>query len=111
MSGDTKTSIRFAIDGALTIRTTAETAPALRKQLNKRQAKVELDVSSVTEIDVSGIQLLLAARASALKAGKTLTIAQPLPEPVRVVLQQGGFLAAEGGTDMSDSFWLGKGME
>src|SRR5262245_45560921 len=109
MSGDTKASGRFAIDGALTIRTTADAVPRLRKQLSKRQAKLELDVSGVTEIDVSGIQLLLATRASALTAGKTLTIAQPLPETVRAVLQQGGFLAAEGGADKGDSFWLGKG--
>ena len=110
MSGDTKASGRFSIDGALTIRTVAEAVPGLRKQLSKRQAKLELDVSGATEIDISGIQLLLAARASALKAGKTLTVIQPLPETVRAVLQQGGFLAAEGGTDKGDSFWLGKGM-
>lgn len=110
MSGDTKASGRFSIDGGLTIRTVAEAVPGLRKQLNKRHATLELDVSGVTEIDVSGIQLLLAARASAIKAGKTLTVAQPLPEPVRAVLLQGGFLAAGGGADKGNSFWLGKGM-
>lgn len=105
MSGDTKASGRLAIDGALTIRTAGEATQRLRKHF-KRHAKIEIDAAGVTEIDVSGIQLLLAVRASALKAGKALTVAQPLPEPLRAALQQGGFLAADGG----ESFWLGKGV-
>lgn len=98
---------KFAIDGALTIRNIDGALQELRGLVEKNTA-IEIDATRATEVDVTAIQLVLAARASARKAGKTLTMAQPIPEPVRAVLAQGGFFAQGGQDTDRASFWLGK---
>ena len=97
---------KFIIEGALTIRT-ADSALQRLRDLLEQHAAIEIDTSRASELDVSGIQLILAARASAGNAGKTLTVAQPLSEAVHAALVQGGFLDAGGAGDATQSFWLG----
>jgi anti-sigma B factor antagonist len=56
------------LNGELTIYRAAEMKPALLEALD-RAARLDIDLSDVTEIDTSGVQLLMAAkrRAQALK--------------------------------------------
>jgi ABC-type transporter Mla MlaB component len=97
---------KFIVEGALTIRTADAALQRLRDLLEQHSA-IEIDTSRVGELDVSGIQLILAACASAGNAGKTITIAQPLSEAVHAVLVQGGFLDAGDAGGATQSFWLG----
>lgn len=98
---------KFIIEGALTIRT-AETALQRMRDLLERHAAIEIDTSHVGELDVSGIQLILAARATARESGKAFTVAQPLSAAAHAALLQGGFLGA--GDAGKPSFWLGREM-
>ena len=61
----------LTIEGELTIRNGA----ALREQLRTALAEndeVELNMAAVSEFDSAGLQLLIAAKKSAVAAGKTL---------------------------------------
>ncbi len=97
---------RFVLDGSLTLRT-IETTRAQLLEMMQRHASLEIDCSAATEIDLSFIQLLLAARASAQSAGKTLALAQPAAGTLRDALERGGFLGAVPGQATADeAFWL-----
>jgi anti-anti-sigma factor len=71
----TSTSLR--IEGELTIYRAAELADAMKASLAQVPAggAFELDLSGVTEMDCAGVQLLLAARRSALESGRALRLA------------------------------------
>ena len=71
-----------------------------------RMPAVEIDCRGATEVDVSLIQLILAARASARQAGRSLTLAQPADGKLREALQRGGFIAAADQTTADQAFWL-----
>ena len=82
--------------GALNIRE----APRLHAEILAAMASGEalvIDVSGVTEADVSFVQLLLAARRSADAQGKPLTLKGPVLEAVRAVLRRGGFATDDTG--------------
>jgi anti-sigma B factor antagonist len=104
MGDDAGAPGKFAIDGALTIRTADAALQRLRALLEQHGA-VAIDTSRVTELDVSGIQLILASRATARKSGKAFSVAQPLSAAAHAALLQGGFLGA--GDAGKPSFWLG----
>jgi ABC-type transporter Mla MlaB component len=97
---------RFVLGGALTLRTVEKIREDLLEMMQRHQA-LEIDCSAATEIDLSFVQLLLAARTSALSAGKTVALAHPASGILRDVLQRGGLLgaAADPGT-ADDTFWL-----
>ena len=65
------------IDGELTIYRAAELAVALKTALAAVAdgGALELDLSGVAEMDSAGVQLLLAARRSALESGRALRLA------------------------------------
>lgn len=65
---------------------------------------IELDVSQVRQTDISFVQLILAATASAKAEGKSVSLSSPANEAIREVLDRGGFLSdAE-----ARRFWLGE---
>ena len=80
---------RIALTGAITIR---EIEAIRRDLLVKLESKTPLDIdlSGVTETDISLIQLMLAAA----KTGVPIRIAQPYPEVVQQVLARSGLDAA-----------------
>lgn len=97
---------RIVLKGALTLRTIDETQAALRDGL-ARHATIEIDCAEATEIDLAGIQILLAARKTALNAKKTFALSAPASGPLREALLRGGFLGdATDSTAPADSFWL-----
>jgi len=80
---------RIELIGAITIRE----IEAIRSDLlAKLQAKtpLEIDLSGVTETDISLIQLMLAAE----KSGIAIRLTQPYPEAVQQVLARSGLDAA-----------------
>ena len=80
---------RIELIGAITIREIEAIRSGL---LAKLQAKtpLEIDLSGVTEADISLIQLMLAAE----KSGAPIRLAQPTPEAVQQVLARSGLNAA-----------------
>jgi ABC-type transporter Mla MlaB component len=97
---------RFVVDGSLTLRT-IETTRTQLLELMELHPSLEVDCSAASEIDLSFVQLLLSARASAQSAGKALALSQPASGVLRDVLERGGFLGALPGQVTADeAFWL-----
>ena len=106
MTGSQATTALLALDGAQTVRTIDAAHRDLVAALAEH-ATVTVDCSAVTEVDLSLIQLLLAARVSARLAGKTLGLTAPANAALRAALVQGGLLAGDAGaTGPEAEFWL-----
>jgi len=80
---------RIELTGAQTIRDIETTRRALLEKLEAK-APLEVDLSRVTEADISLVQLLLAAA----KSSPTIRLIQPYPEAVQQVLARSGLDAA-----------------
>ena len=65
---------------------------------------IEVDIASLTEADLSFVQLLHALRTAAAGAGRQVRLRTPAPAPVVAVLERAGFLAAPGAQDLD--FWF-----
>ena len=80
---------RIEFTGTITIR---EIESFRRDLLSKLESKtpLEIDLSGVTEADISLIQMMLAAA----KSGAAIRLAQPYPEAVQQVLARSGLDAA-----------------
>jgi anti-anti-sigma regulatory factor len=90
------------LDGALTVRNIANVRDILLAALTDHHV-VRVDCRAADAVDLSCIQLLLAAHRSASQAGKQLVLAAPADGLLCAALEQGGFLGAAGG----DPFWSG----
>jgi ABC-type transporter Mla MlaB component len=77
----------------------AEMGGALRQH-----APVIVDISGVTEVDLTFIQLLEAARRAAADKGQDLTLRHPADGAVLEILRRGGFLDDD--TSDRSMFWL-----
>jgi anti-anti-sigma regulatory factor len=67
---------------------------------------VEIDCDGVTEADLSLIQLILAARSSAQRSARTITLAHPAAGALLETLDRGGFLGADTDRPSADrTFW------
>ena len=64
----------LALDGEMTIYRAAELAETLKAALAAHPGGLDIDLSNVTEIDSSGVQLLMAAKRAAVAAGAVLTL-------------------------------------
>jgi ABC-type transporter Mla MlaB component len=91
----------LALHEARTLRTADDTHARLL-EMSGRHAVLEIDCSAVDEADLSFIQLLLAARESARRSGRTVRLAHPVTGALREALQRGGFLEAAA----DQAFWL-----
>jgi hypothetical protein len=70
----------------------------------KQDAPVLIDISGVTETDLTFVQLIEAARLQAAETRLTLALRHPATGAVLEVLQRGGFLDDEGSSRAK--FWL-----
>jgi hypothetical protein len=100
MPQDTTANVQLVLDGALTMRTIetvratliaaieppSDTAPA-----NTASSGITIDCSAATEIDLTFIQLLVAARISARTAGLSINFAPCLDGALLDTLTRGGF--------------------
>src|SRR5690349_11526370 len=80
---------RIELIGAITIREIEATRGDLLAKLQTK-TPLEIDLSGITETDISLIQLMLAAE----KSGAPIRLAQPFPEAVQQVLARSGLDAA-----------------
>jgi len=94
---------RFNLNGAQTVRNIQVAHERLLAAMAEHQA-VEIHCNAVTELDLSLIQLVLAAKRSADKAGKSLTLAASATGKLRAALDRAGFLAVDEAGD--ENFWL-----
>jgi ABC-type transporter Mla MlaB component len=98
---------RLVLEGAATIRS-ADAVHARLSDCLQRHSDVEIDCAGVTEADLSLVQLLLATRRSAERAGKTVALSAPAAGPLRQALAEGGLLPTVAGQPGSeDAFWRG----
>ncbi len=96
---------RLVLVGELTLQTADDIHARLLEMAG--QPVVEIDCSGATEVDLSLVQLILAARASAQRSGRTVALAQAAAGPLYETLQRGGFLQIGAGTpDPNQAFWL-----
>lgn len=95
---------RLRMGGALTIQTVGDILPQLRQVLSENTT-VDVDCTEATEVDVTTIQLLLAARLSAQRAGKTLRVLTG-DGAMLAALDAGGFLMPPGDDAKDEVFWI-----
>lgn len=97
--------------GTLTLTEAESIHAALRRELSE-SAAVTVDVSGATEVDVSFVQLLLAARRTAADWGKSIALSSPADGALLDTLVRGGFMppTAERMT-AEHAFWSGKASE
>lgn len=75
--------LRLHPEGEMTIYHTADLKPALLDALAQNQ-EIELDLSSVSELDTSGVQLLMLVKREAAAAGKALKLTGHSPAVLEV---------------------------
>jgi len=94
-------SMTVELSGELTL----QNAGCVRDKLMAALAKGEdltIDCRAGTEIDLTFVQLLVAARRAATHAGHSFSLAAPIPTPLLAVLERAGFL---GGNAADQQFW------
>jgi len=106
MKSDDFTTTRLIMDGARSLRT-AEESHAILREAVRDYSHVEIDLSGVEEADLSFIQLILSARATALRENRTLKLAYPVTSGLRDLLERVGFLSGMTEASLADrEFWL-----
>ena len=97
---------RIVLKGPVTLQA-VEAIHAQFLALEDRPA-ITIDCSGATEVDVSLVQLILAARASAQRTGRSVALTKPADGALLNTLERGGFLSAacDNAPDHHD-FWLG----
>lgn len=78
-----KPSTALVIDGELTIYRAAELCELLKTAL-ANDADLELNLAGVTELDSAGVQLLMAAKKSAMASQRSLRLIEHSPAVLEV---------------------------
>jgi len=99
---------RLVLDGALTIRNMPSIHSRVLDAIRRHQT-VQIDSAGATEVDLSFVQLLVAARRSAALEGRSLSLTDPATGPVLDTLTRAGLLDPKN-PDLSgnEAFWLCK---
>lgn len=106
MPNSTLNTERFCLPHNLTLRTVTATHQELMEFM-KTGNRMVLEFSPDSQIDVSLLQLLEAARVFAATGGKTVELAEPATGTLLDTLRRSGFL--EGMSDEDAKFWLHQG--
>jgi ABC-type transporter Mla MlaB component len=104
MSQEIPVEGRLVLSGEITL----QSIDAIHARLLEMagQPVVEIDCSGVTEADLSLVQLILAARASAQESRRSIVLTRPAAGALRDALQRGGFLGVVAGKPNPDqAFW------
>ena len=91
----------LVLTGDAGIKSASDVAASLLKAI-EGHARIEVDTQTLSAADVTTIQTLLSARASALARQKQLTLLAPLGGALQAVLEATGFLTS--GQEHA-SFW------
>ena len=106
MPDSTLDTERFCLPPNLTLRTVTATHQGLMEFMKTSNHTV-LEFSPDSQIDISLLQLLEAARVFAATGGKTVELAEPATGALLDTLRRSGFL--EGMSDEDAKFWLHQG--
>jgi len=98
---DNSDTTRLQLRGVQTLRTADATHAALMDAASHHKV-LEIDCDGADEVDLSFIQLLLAARASARLADRTIRLIHAPRGALRDALERGGFLD---GPEADREFW------
>ncbi|MDQ2078549.1 STAS domain-containing protein [Xanthobacteraceae bacterium Astr-EGSB] len=102
---DLTTPAGVAMPAALTIRE-AEKIQSQLLQAVREQENIVVDCSAATDVDLSFVQLVLAARKSAAALGKKLSVIPPASSVLSDVLWRAGILpSASDPPPAEQSFW------
>lgn len=93
----------LSLSGSLTV-STIETAYVQVVEALSDCEGLRLDISEISEIDLTFVQLIEAARRHASEAGGGLSLCAPADGSVLEVLRRGGFLDDDGSG--RTQFWL-----
>lgn len=91
------------IPSAVTVRSITDFAAHLTEAVDSH-AEVALDPAALTEVDLSFVQLVLAARAHAARKGGSVRLTRPAAAPLAALLERAGFLADPDPADLD--FWF-----
>lgn len=102
--GEAKPVLRF--EGSLVLSNAEAIQRSLLSALREHPT-VEVDCSDASEVDISFIQLLIAAQRMAAASGKRLALSNPASGVLCEALQRAGMLESAGDPKMpQDAFWL-----
>lgn len=95
----------LALSGRLSIAAVSEIHARLQGALEAHSHLI-LDISEVSEVDLSFVQVVEAARKSAAQKGGGVSLARCPDEALRTVLTNGGFLSGNDAERLA--FWVGQ---
>lgn len=98
-----KNVIQVQTNDSATVRNIGEFANELLSAVQSSN-NLEIDVSNLIEVDLSFIQLVLAARTHLEQEGAKLTLAQPAGPALAALLDRAGFLGDPQPADID--FWF-----
>ncbi|WP_132267029.1 STAS domain-containing protein [Novosphingobium sp. PhB57] len=93
----------MVVPDSVTVRSAHQFVAVLRAKLEEDQ-DVDLDLSSLAEVDLAFIEIIYSARGQWARAGRDLRLTQPASGAVAALLQRAGFL-----TDLTPpdiEFWF-----
>jgi ABC-type transporter Mla MlaB component len=103
-----KQSMSVTLEGDLSVRTVADMKQRLEEALAGSRPVI-LNAHTLTGIDAAALQLLVAARKSALASGKSLGIDAPAGGVLHQALARYGLLPADPDpADAETAFWMGQ---
>ncbi len=85
----------FVLAGTATVREAAAIAAELQQAL-AAPGRLAIDCTSLTDVDLSVVQLLVATHRTAATAGKPLHLIAPTAGPLQALLRQAGFVSSDG---------------
>lgn len=105
MSNTSSDYASLTLSGSLNIRSAPETHQSIMAALSGAKGLV-VDLGAASDVDLSFVQLLQAARLYAKAHAKEVALAKPAAGPLLEVLRRGGFLETASNEDAK--FWLHK---
>ena len=106
MTQDVTSARRVVLEGPLTLRS-VEAVRATLQAAFEQQTDIAIDCAAADEIDLSFIQVLIAARASAVRLGGTVGLVAPPGAALLDTMTRAGFRAvAESPIGDTEVFWI-----
>jgi ABC-type transporter Mla MlaB component len=113
MTQDTDTGVRLVLDGALTMRTVDAIRATLLEAIERpspgaaSSAGITIDCAEAGEVDLTFVQLLIAARVTAQRLDRTVCLANAADGALLDTLTRGGFQPLqEFAADGTPTFWF-----
>jgi anti-anti-sigma factor len=87
--------LKLKIEGDMTIQN-AEAIKSAFIELINNAVNLDLSISSTTDIDVSGLQLLCSVHRTLKKLNKNFIISTPIPETLKEIIKTAGYYKSKG---------------